>query len=789
MAKPKNKSKTTKKKVVKRSKKQAQSRFVGFLKHGFFKLTVLFAVITVAYIFYLDNIVRSQFEGKRWELPAHVYANPVEIYQGLSLSPAQFESLLIDLRYQRTVNFSSGGKYYRSGHVFTLQTREFVFFDGAEVSKKVKIYFNGGRVSVIKNANTGANEPLLRLDPVQVGSFYPSHKEDRILVKISEVPQTLIDGLIAIEDRDFYNHYGVSAKSIIRAMWVNMKAGAVVQGGSTLTQQLIKNFYLSSERSLWRKVKEALMALIIEAHYEKNEILEAYINEVFLGQDGERSINGFGMASVFYFNKPLKELKPHQTALLVGLVKGPSYYDPRRHPKRAVKRRNLVLDEMVRLGVLPDQQRKIAKRFGADISAFKQIKSSRFPAFLDLVRRQLSRDYKDEDLRTEGLNIFSTLDYNIQTTAEKLFERKLKALNNQYGIEKGKLQGAMVITRREGGEIVAVIGDRNPSFSGFNRALDAIRPIGSLVKPAVYLTALSDPSNYTLASLIDDSAISLKQRSGELWVPKNYDKLEHGFVPLRTALSHSYNLATVRLGMNLKVPNVKRTLEELGVRRPIKPYPSLLLGALALSPIEVTQMYQTLAGEGFFTHLRSIQSVTSSENSALQRYPLTVRQVANPSAVYLLNTALQQVMSEGTGRSAYRYISRDFNLAGKTGTTDELRDSWFAGFSGDYLAVVWLGRDDNKPSKLTGASGALQVWSSVMSAISTQPVILTKPDDVEYSWVDPQGFRANELCANAVQYPFIKGSLPSEFSPCVGAVGRTIERAGHWFEGLFNEGQ
>ncbi|MBL4743845.1 MAG: transglycosylase domain-containing protein, partial [Cycloclasticus sp.] len=556
------------------------------------------------------------------------------------------------------------------------------------------------------------------------------------------------------------------------------------QGGSTLTQQLIKNFYLTSERSLWRKVKEAMMALIIEARYEKDEILEAYINEVFLGQDRERSINGFGMASVFYFNKPLSELKPHQTALLVGLVKGASYYDPRRHPQRAIKRRNLVLTEMVRLGFLPEQQKKIAQRYGVDISPFKQIKSSRFPAFLDLVKRQLSRDYKDEDLRSEGLNIFSTLDYRIQTTVEKIFKRKVEQLNNQYGIEKGKLQGALVITRREGGELVAVVGDRNPTFNGFNRALDAIRPIGSLVKPAVYLTALSQPSKYTLTTLIDDTNITLKQRSGELWTPKNYDKVEHGAVPLHEALSHSYNLATVRLGMDLKVSNVKHTLENLGISRPLKPYPSLLLGATALSPLEVTQMYQTLAGDGFFTHLRSIQSVTGSDHSALQRYPLSVRQVADPAAVYLVNTALQEVMREGTGRSAYRYMSQDYKLAGKTGTTDELRDSWFAGFSGDYVAVVWLGLDNNKPSKLTGASGALQVWSEVMRAISKEGLQLTKPDDVEYTWVDKMGFRANEFCTDAVQYPYIKGSQPVDFSPCVGSVGRTIKRAGDWFEQL-----
>jgi penicillin-binding protein 1B len=303
----------------------------------------------------------------------------------------------------------------------------------------------------------------------------------------------------------------------------------------------------------------------------------------------------------------------------------------------------------------------------------------------------------------------------------------------------------------------------------------------------VYLTALSQPSKYTLISLLDDTSISLKQRSGELWAPKNYDKVEHGLVPLHTALAHSYNLATVKLGMELKVPNVKLTLEALGASRPLKPYPSLLLGATPMSPFDVTQIYQTLAGEGFYSQLRSIQSVTSSEHSALQRYPLSVHQVADPSAVYLVNTALQEAVSSGTGRSAYQQISPDFKFAGKTGTTDDLRDSWFAGFSGDYLAVVWLGLDDNKPSKLTGASGALQVWSSVMAAISKQNVRLTQPEDIEYVWVDSLGYRANEFCANAVQYPFIKGSAPTEFSPCVGTIGGALERASRWLDGVIND--
>jgi len=780
----KNKSQRVKRSVKRSSSKNKDSfSFLGL----FIKILLLFSIITVGYLGYLDHIVRTQFEGKRWALPAHVYANPVELYQGYSISISEFEALLSDLHYRKDPQLSSSATYRRSGTSFTIKTRPFEFSDSNEASRLVKISFQGQKVLKITELQPRRSIAILRLDPARVGSFYPTHKEDRILVQIDNVPQTLTDALVAIEDRGFYHHYGVSPKAILRALWVNIQAGGVVQGGSTLTQQLVKNFFLTSERSLWRKIKEALMALILEAHYEKDDILEAYLNEVFLGQVNEVSIHGFGMASVFYFNQPLRELKPHQVALLVGMVKGPSYYEPRRHPSRALKRRNLVLDEMVRLDFLPQQQLKMAKRHGLGVTDKKQLKTDRFPAFLDLVKRQLSRDYEEADLTSDGLKIFSTLDYRVQVQAEKKFVETLNKLSRQYGFKKGSLQGAMVISRRETGEIVAVIGDRNPKFSGFNRALDAIRPIGSLVKPAVYLTALDDPSQYTLITPIEDKAIQLKQADGSLWEPRNYDKKEHGDVPLHTALANSYNLATVRLGIDIKVANVRTTLERLGISRPIKPYPSLLLGAIPLSPIEVTQMYQTLASDGFLTPLRSIQSVLSASSEPLQMYPLTVRQTVSASATYLTNVALQEVMRTGTGKSAYQQISPEYQLAGKTGTTDELRDSWFAGFSGDYVAVVWLGRDDNKPSKLTGASGALQVWASVMKDISKQAVQLIVPSDIEYIWIDAQGLRANEFCSGAVQYPFIKGSSPTVFSPCVGAVGKTLERASRWFDRLLND--
>ncbi|MCK5477386.1 MAG: transglycosylase domain-containing protein, partial [Methylococcales bacterium] len=547
----------------------------------------------------------------------------------------------------------------------------------------------------------------------------------------------------------------------------------VVQGGSTITQQLVKNFYLTSEKSLWRKANEALMALILEYRFQKDEILEAYLNEIYLGQDGASSVHGFGLASEFYFGRPLENLPLHEISALVALVRGPSYYDPRRHPDRSVKRRNLVLDEMHKLGYITKKQAIAAKQKKLSVISRTHRAVNRYPGFLDLVKRQLRQEYKEDDLTSEGLRVFTTLDTRIQNTLEKTITQKLKQLEKRP--RSSKLEAATIVTRREGGEIVALAGGRNPRGAGFNRALDAVRPIGSLIKPVVYLTALEYPDRYTITTQVSDTEIEVRRKKGPPWRPKNYDNKEHGVIALHTALAHSYNLATVHIGMDIGIARIAKTLRNMGVSRPVNLFPSLLLGASPLTPLEVTQMYQTLAGDGFATPLRSIQAVIAEDGERLQSYPYTIRQTIDPSATYITNTILQEAMNAGTGRSAYLYMPKEFGLVGKTGTTNKLRDSWFAGFSGDYLSVTWIGRDDNKPAGLTGASGALQLWIALMRQISTQPVNLIPPDNIEMNWIDPfTGLLANEKCEGAISYPFIKGSAPEEYSNCVSS---TLNRA------------
>jgi penicillin-binding protein 1B len=552
-----------------------------------------------------------------------------------------------------------------------------------------------------------------------------------------------------------------------------------------MTQQLVKNFFLSNKRSLWRKANEAIMALLLEWHYDKNEILEAYLNEIYLGQEKNRAIHGFGLASQFYFDRPIQKLNLPQIATLIALVRGPSYYDPERHPERLRKRRDLILAIMAEQGVISQSQANQAKITGLGI-AKGQGGDSRYPAYMDLVRRQLQRDYRQEDLTSEGLRIFTTFDPRVQQAAEQALRRRVQLLDLQRGLQ-GQLQGAVIVTDTTSGEVLAVVGDRQPRYAGFNRALDAQRQIGSLIKPAIYLSALEQPDKYTLATMVNDTSIRLQGPDGTIWSPNNYDGESHGTIPLYSALVHSYNQATVRLGMDLGFERIADTLHRLGAEREIPPYPSMLLGAVGFTPYEVAGLYQSLAAGGFHSPLRVIREVMTAEGERLRRFPLEVEQVVDPTHVAVLVSALHEITQSGTASRLQQLLPAGLSVAGKTGTTNDQRDSWFAGFSGEHLAVVWLGRDDNQPTGLTGSSGALTVWADVMANIPTRPLQPPVTDKLSYHWIDrSSGLLSGADCENTVYLAFVAGSAPTEHSACrESSSTSTMDRTVDWFKNLF----
>lgn len=742
-------------KSSKKSKTTAKRSW--YLKPLALKLYLVFAVCSVAWLIYLDAQVRYKFEGKRWALPAQVYARALEIYDGRALNLNNLEQELALLRYRKRDDASSPGSYQVTGRQVTIYARAHHLPEGEQPAAQFRFELKDDVVQQLSPL-AGPQKTLYSLDPFKIGGIYPQSKEERLLLSYTALPPQLVQALLVTEDRSFYSHWGIAPSAILRAMWKNFRAQRVVQGGSTLTQQLVKNFYLSRERSLWRKVNEALMSLMLESHYDKAAILETYANDIYLGQSGATAVHGFGMASMFYFAKPLEHSTVEELALLVALVKGPSYYDPRRHPERAKERRDLVLSLMRDEGMLsPDDYRQAQAR-PLGVVDKPRIQTNRYPAFMQLVRRQLAADYNEQDLRTEGLKIYTTLDPQLQQNLELASQEVMNRLSVRNG---DTLQTGAVVTGVGTGEVLALIGDRQPRYRGFNRALDARRAIGSLIKPAVYLTALMQPENYSLASLLSDQAFRIEFTNGDEWEPRNFDQKSHGEVPLIAALSRSLNISTARLGLDIGVDSVQDTLEKLGVTGETNPYPSLLLGAQSLSPFEVSKFYQTIASNGFNMPLRAIREVSTADGMVLSRYPFDVEQVVPPEAVFLLQHAMQETMRTGTGRYAYQRLPAALNLAGKTGTTNDNRDSWFAGFSGDYLGVVWVGMDDNSATLLTGSSGALRLWTDFMARIPQYPLAMVKPSQIQYQWFDRDSWAlTDEQCRDAQPIP-VWGTAPN----------------------------
>ncbi len=663
------------------------------------------------WVAHLDRVVRREFQGRHWSVPAHVYASPLELYAGAPISANDLEEELYRLHYRPGDPLAGAGNYRRQGNTFVLHARRVRFSDELREAQLVSLSADSNSITGMKQAD-GRELPVFRLDPLVIGSVFPIHGEDRLVLSPADVPPLLRAGIKLIEDRRFDEHNGVDARGVMRALWANLRAGRVVQGGSTLTQQLVKNYFLSDEQSFARKATEAVMAIRLEANFSKEEILVAYLNEVYLGQDGSRAIHGFGLAGEYYFAKPLAELDAGELAMLIGLVKGPSYYDPRKHADRARTRRNLVLNELGNAHLIDADS---ARRAAAAPLGLKAPGGGYVPAYLDLVRRHLKRDYAEADLAAAGLAVYTSLDPRAQAAAERALASNLKRLDAASRVRGAHLEGAVIVTEPNSGDVAAVVGGRDSGSDGFNRALDARRPIGSLVKPAVYLAAL-ESGRYNAATLIEDAPIELKLPGGSVWAPQNFEHQVYGRVPMARALAESMNLATIRLGLDIGLPKVAATLQRLGLDTAPVLNPSLLLGTVEMTPLEVVQVYTALANGGFRARLRAVKAVLDEQGRPLKTFRVQVEEAAPSAAVYQLDRMLTLVTTRGTGREAGARLPPGTVVAGKTGTSSDTRDSWFAGFTGSYLAVAWVGYDDNRVTGLTGAAGALPVWVDTLSA-------------------------------------------------------------------------
>ncbi len=724
-----DKSKASDKKSAARSSQNRSAGSRSWLKALWsigWKLSIAgIAVLAFAGV-YLDRVIKDRFDGQLFELPTVVYARILTITPGDSLNIKELRNELDVLNYRKVAHPRYPGEYSASSTRIEMIRRPFEFADGPEPERHLMIHFDDSGVQRIQSLEQKGDLGYLRLDPKMLGMLEKNVQQQRLFLRREQFPELMIDALLITEDRSFYQHDGVSPLAIARAMVVNIKAGRTVQGGSTLTQQLAKNIFLSSDRTLWRKLREAYMALIIDHRYSKDRILEAYLNEVYLGQNGKEGVHGFGLASRLYFGQPLQELRIDQLALLVGMVKGPSYYNPLRFPERAKERRDLVLRLLMDQNILTAKQYTQAVSRPLDVQKNARI-ASRQPAYFQQLsielNEKLGRSFKSDS----GLRVFTSLDPVSQAKLEQAIENKVPELAKTAGNE---LEAAAIAIDRHSGEIRAMVGGKHAGYDGFNRALNASRPIGSLVKPAVYLTALAQPEKYSLATTLMDKPITLKGNAGSEWSPRNFDRQYRGEVPLYIALAKSLNVPTVQLGMALGIDNITETLHKLGVdRSEIRPVPSMLLGSFSLSPYQVAQMYQTLTNSGKKAPMSALRSVIDLEGNVLYQSIPKVSQAVDQQAAWLTTYAMKRGVLEGTGR----YLNNQFAwaaLAGKTGTSNDSRDSWFVGVDGREVTTIWLGRDDNQPIHLTGSSGALRVYAQYLWYRIPEKLVLPWPTEV-----------------------------------------------------------
>jgi len=715
------------------------------------------------YVMQLDKQLRSRFDDFSWDLPSRIYARPFELKAGMPMSA---ETLLLELdaaRYESDPAAKVPGTFAQNGARFVISRRAFTDPEGPQKQRRVALTLAGNAVATLADADSGATLDHARLDPARIATLYGAEQEERRVVRLEQFPPLLVAGLQAVEDRDFKHHHGIAITSILRALLADALAGHMVQGGSTLSQQLVKNLFLDNGRNVTRKFNEALIAILIEARYDKRRILETYMNEVFLGQQGGQAVHGFAAGAEFYFGRDAKDLKPHEIALLVGMVQGPSLYDPRRHPERALVRRNIVLTSFLDTGLIDADAYKAARAAPLGVPDAPGLPRNRYPAFLDLVRAQLREDYPDAELQRAGLVVYTTLSPSAQTFAEQALVKTLDGL----GRKQAALQGAMVVTGARDGEVQALVGARDPTDPGFDRALEARRPIGSLVKPFVNLVALSQPQKYSLASVLDDSAIDMAQPNGSHWTPQNDDHESHGNVALIDALAHSYNLATVHLGLELGVDKVRGLLSSFGLDATINPNPSLLLGAVDLSPFQVAQLYQYFAADGHALPLRALRGVVDAQGKPLTRYGVKAGAGNYVQPARLVTFAMQQVTRNGTAHAVAEQGLGGLQAAGKTGTSDSQRDSWFAGFTGSHLAVAWIGRDDNQVTGLWGATGALQAWIGLFRKLPSAPFALPTEGLEQVSVNLQNGQRIDAQCSGARTLPFMAGFAPQDTDHCV----------------------
>ena len=648
----------------------------------------------VPWYFYLQSLINSTFVQYSWNIPTSIYAREFEFYEGKKINVKELDFELEVLGYLKRDKPQFIGEYSVQSNSYEIHSKGFYYFDQPESPRVIKF-------EVVNHKIQNLNHQFSRLEPLVIGQFYNADFKNREPILIEHIPNTMVMGLQAIEDRSFNQHIGVDFLGILRAIVKNLFAGKVVQGGSTITQQLIKSRWNYGKKSWFRKANEAFSSILLERKLSKGEILENYFNEIYWGQAGKVSIHGVLQASQYYFSKKPKQLNIAEQALLIGLVKGPSWYNPINNYDRALKRRNTVLSSWYETGVISQTQWQHAKQSRIELRINNSFKNQKYRDAIDLVENQIDRHISDKELRQKGLKIFTTLNPFIH---EQLVNT-LRWHTNSLG---GNLQSASVIANSQNGEILAIKGSKE-IFGDYNRALLSKRQIGSLIKPFVYLAALEKLKGFELSDKINDKPVSLKTQSGEIWNPKNWDHKSLGKIKALDALVFSRNQATVNLGLKIGLNQFIRFLNRIGLNINHSNHPSIFLGATELTPLEVLNLYLLFSSNTEQKNTIFIKSIIDLKNTKIGAQKQSAKQNVDRQSLLEIREALHEVTTRGTASK----VSKEFGFTevyGKTGTTNDGRNSWYVGFDEDYLAIFWVGKDDNSPTTLSGASGAMKLW-------------------------------------------------------------------------------
>jgi penicillin-binding protein 1B len=726
-------------------------------------------------VIHLDRIVRARFDGQRFRVPSRVYSAPAIVYPGLDIELADLRGAFVRLGYreaQRAEDIAEGQYSWQKRHV-RVHLRAFEHPTRSEPARNVVFLIRGNEIEEILQLPGRHSVGAVLLEPEPLGAYYGPDRTQRELVRLEDLPPHLVDAIVAVEDQRFDTHRGVDVRRIGGALLANLRAGGIRQGGSTLTQQLVKNFFLTPERTLKRKMQEAVMALLVESRYDKRDILEAYLNEIYLGQRGSTEIHGVGEAALRFFGKRVRRLSLAESALLAALIQSPNGISPYRNADGARERRNLVLDLMTKQGRIEESQRVEAAMEPLDLAAITpDAGDARY--FLDLLRVQLSDSYDGAVLASQGLKIYSTLESRTQRLAATALREGIEELERQHPnlVDEDPtrgLQGCIIAMRPQTGEILALVGGRDYQLSQFDRCTQAHRPVGSAFKPFVYIAGLEPRvvgPTITLASFLDDSPLEIDTPSGP-WKPRNFDREFHGTVTVREAIERSFNVATARLAQEVGIGRVADVAHRLGIESHLPLVPSLALGVADLTPLEIARAYSTLAGGGVRPQVHSIEDLVDSLGNTLERRELRHSRVIDAGTAYLATSLLQGVVNRGTA-AGVRATGIEGPIAAKTGTSDEERDLWFVGYTPELVAVVWIGFDEPRSVGLASSRGALPIWRRFVGQLTGGEIHgqFPRPASVQVVDIDPvTGARAVWGCPERRRELFLEGTLPTEVCP------------------------